>query len=335
MTDSQKNVYSLSLRAAHIYMTKLGIDPIALLDNTDLSQTDLETPYRALREDQAKQYYKNLINLSNTPSIGLEIGYSTSLADLGTAGNLNLASKNIEELLEIALKNYELLYMHLTWTTHTNGSDFFHRLEEDSPLGELHIFLMERTLATFKLHSEELLGPNIKPTKLCLDYPDPGYKERYQEIFDCPIKFNQTHSELHFPKKLLATPISSYDPQVNATLKELCDDLLQKLRHEKSFIRELKLILKEKSGVFLNIEQAAERLDLSSRNLRRKLEQEGTSYQIIINEIRRELAIDYLTKSNMPIQQIADICGFSSSQNFAQAFKRWTNHSPSEYRKKS
>ena len=74
-------------------------------------------------------------------------------------------------------------------------------------------------------------------------------------------------------------------------------------------------------------------LNMSPRNMHGKLEQRDTSYQEILDDLRSQLAIQYIEQDSMSISQITYQLGFTDTSNFSRAFRRWTGHSPSEYRK--
>ena len=76
----------------------------------------------------------------------------------------------------------------------------------------------------------------------------------------------------------------------------------------------------------------ASELFMSSRTLQRKLEDEGTSYNDVLNETRRELALRYIKEESLPLTEVSFLLGFSDSAAFSRAFKRWQGLSPSEYR---
>ena len=87
------------------------------------------------------------------------------------------------------------------------------------------------------------------------------------------------------------------------------------------------------SGEFPKLEVVARCLCLGARTLRRRLQELGTSYQQILNNVRRELAVEYLRTSSLTVQEIADLLGYSEVTNFRRAFMRWVEVSPYQYRK--
>jgi AraC-like DNA-binding protein len=108
--------------------------------------------------------------------------------------------------------------------------------------------------------------------------------------------------------------------------------LLKKMSAEKDIVNEVKMALRRKPGQFPRLEQVASKLAMSPRTVRRKLGAEGVRFQDLLDAERGKVAEDYLSNSELTIQQIAEQCDFSDAQNFAQAFKRWTGMSPTDYR---
>src|SRR6202022_3116053 len=82
-----------------------------------------------------------------------------------------------------------------------------------------------------------------------------------------------------------------------------------------------------------NFERVAGHLKMSSRTLRRKLEQEGTSFRELIDELRAHAAIKYVRDTNLTIEDIAFALGFSDAAAFRHAFRPWTKSAPHEYRR--
>jgi AraC-like DNA-binding protein len=78
---------------------------------------------------------------------------------------------------------------------------------------------------------------------------------------------------------------------------------------------------------------AAAKMRLGERTLRRRLADEGTTFQSILDEVRCHIATDYLVTTHLSTQEIAELLGFSEATNFRRAFMRWTQRSPTSYRK--
>ena len=78
----------------------------------------------------------------------------------------------------------------------------------------------------------------------------------------------------------------------------------------------------------------ASMLYMSESSLRRRLQQEETSYQAIKDEVRCELAIDKIVNENAKVADLAELLGFTEASSFVRSFKSWTGHTPRSYREK-
>lgn len=332
MIDVDRKVFSLVLQPSHNYMRREGVNAADLLEGTGITEQDLASPYHLLAASQVHRYYENLVDLAPISHVGLEIGKVANLVNFGTFGLMSLAAETMAESLELGRKNYDLVYLHLNWLTRVGRGSVIHNFVCSEPPGRLRVFLIERALVTLQSHAVIHLGEECIPTDVAVDYPDPGYAEEYRKIFGDVVKFEQPSNEIRYPRKFLDVRLKTSNPVVRDTLLSLCGDLRERLGSEQSFVADLRFVINEEPGVFLNIADAASRIGMSPRNLRRKLAQEGTNYQQIVDDLRCAIAVDHLVNSDLPIQGIANSCGFNSPQNFANAFKRWTGKSPTEYR---
>ena len=76
----------------------------------------------------------------------------------------------------------------------------------------------------------------------------------------------------------------------------------------------------------------AQSLNMSTRTMQRRLAEEGTSFSAILQQIREELADQYIKDDKLAISEVAYLLGFSDQSNFTRAFKRWHGVSPTQYR---
>ena len=81
------------------------------------------------------------------------------------------------------------------------------------------------------------------------------------------------------------------------------------------------------------LEQMAGRLNMSARNLIRKLKEEDLTYQMLLDEVRKEYAVWYLINTRKSVEAIADLVGYKDTSNFSRTFRRWFGMTPKEFRK--
>ncbi len=327
-----RKLYALTLKKVRSVMHRKGFDDKQLLANTELHSTDLDDPYRLISPEQARAFYRNVVELTDDPGLGLEIGWMTSLSEKGPMGLMQIVARTVHESLKDSYATRDTYTWLVNWTYVINDKVLIHYLSCDEEYEPLRRFLIERALGVFQAHAEELVGPEGKPIKVMVDYPAPKNFKRYEEIFRCPVYFEQDSIELHYPSKYLTRELESYNQQAHDTLEVLQASLFKKLSAEKDIVNEVKLALRRKPGEFPGLEAVASTLAMSPRTLRRKLGAEGVRFQDLLDDERRKVAEDYLLNSGLTIQQIAEQCDFSDAQNFAQAFKRWSGMSPTEFR---
>ena len=332
MKTLPKNLYAITLRKAHSFMLAEGFNTADLLHDTELNEAQLSDPYAVVTSDQARAYYMNVVRLADRPGLGLEIGWSTSMSDLGSHGLAQIADKTVSSLLASAWRlrdNYNLL---TDWSYEVAGREIIHTLYADEPDQALRVFLLERSLGTLQAHAEEILGPEAMPLRVRLAYPRPASIESYEDIFRCQLRFSQSSTQLIYSADWLHHELEHYDPQALEVLGALRESLHEKLSAGRDIVADVRMALRRKPGVYPSLEQVATELAMSSRNLRRKLGQKNMRFQTLLDQERERIAEDLLLNTEMSIQRIAERCGFADAQNFSQAFKRWRGKSPSAYR---
>ena len=129
-------------------------------------------------------------------------------------------------------------------------------------------------------------------------------------------------------------PVRSASRTEHIVFQQQCEAMLQGLEAVDKMTAAVRQLLIQSAGDFLDIAQVAARLHISERTLRRKLDNESTSFRAILDEIRDLLARDYLTKTQLSISDIAYFLDYAETVSFRRAFARWNGLTPSEYRKR-
>ncbi len=157
----------------------------------------------------------------------------------------------------------------------------------------------------------------------------------HERIFQAPLVFGHKRNEIVFLKSYLDTPVLL----ANSIVLEGLELLVQKELHRAYALNQVaqkvtqvlfKAVLKESST---DIATIARHLALSPRNLQLKLKKENTTFQQLLDNVRKEIAISYLGDVNASICEIALLLNFADQSAFHHAFKRWTGITPGQYRK--
>lgn len=177
--------------------------------------------------------------------------------------------------------------------------------------------------------------PEGKPycVQLERDQPEADTLKIYQDMFGCDIVFNATRNALIVDEEVLETPLRQPDPVLLQTLTQQAEAMMDELKQKNTIILKVRaVLLRLMEDELPRKEKVAEALNMTERTLQRRLQEAGTGYQQLLDDIRRETAIKWLTSTQATINDIADNLGFSETRSFQRRFKSWTGHSPSEYR---
>jgi AraC-like DNA-binding protein len=138
---------------------------------------------------------------------------------------------------------------------------------------------------------------------------------------------------MRFPASRLEQRLRFSDPRLAQMAQAQCEAEIANIKRPPTLLNKVRRIILADSWRFPGVEEVASELHMSARTLKRKLQQLGTSYQIILSDLRKALAVEYLTQTDMTVDDIAIQLGYSDASNFARAFRRWTGKSPSDYRR--
>jgi AraC-like DNA-binding protein len=177
-----------------------------------------------------------------------------------------------------------------------------------------------------------LVGRPLPGVVARFDYPDPGYAQRYRDVLACEVEFGAERVELCIPLSTLDTPLTLSCEPTARMAEELCERELLPLLGQDGVVHKVRSMLQSEGERFLNVRELAKALHTSERSLRRALSAHGTSYQELRDEVRMRMALQYLTSTSSPVEEIARTIGFTSSRSFRRALKRWTGKSPTDVR---
>ncbi len=168
--------------------------------------------------------------------------------------------------------------------------------------------MVENVLASWLLYARWIADTSGSPQEVWFEHAQPEGTDiaEYEQLFGCPVRFEQPFSALLVPLQLLSYPLRQADANLLRTLEEHALALMAELDDDEPLPLRVKnaLRLLLKDGLPRK-ERVAERFEMTVRTLQRHLQQAGTSYQQILDELRQELAEHYLVHSDLPIQDIA------------------------------
>lgn len=180
-----------------------------------------------------------------------------------------------------------------------------------------------------------LIDRTILLERVHLAFPPSAYNEDYSDMFPCRHYFNQSETCLVFSTRYLQLPLVRDEQQLSEFLSRAPECLLAQYKSDHSYTGRIRRMLQQQNGIEnLSLDDVAERLFTSPQTLRRRLKDEGNSWQDIKDSVRRDMAVYQLKKQETAVAEIAERLGFSEPSAFNRAFKKWTGLAPGAYREK-
>ncbi|MFT4655039.1 MAG: AraC-like DNA-binding protein [Patiriisocius sp.] len=308
-----------------------GQDISEIIKGTKLSLLDLENPEHKITPQTQNIILHNVLQKIECSSthLAFTLGASLHTSSHGTIGILLLSSPNIKTMFEQFVKyaSYSLPFGRIS---HRESSSHI-ILELDEVLPELHHdFYFETAAASIHKTLEDVLGSSITGASLHFPY-SPKHPNAYPEHFHHAVYFSSSKFEYHIPKNILLLPSLLYNPDLYKYTQLLCEHRL--IDHDQSNVltqkvRNLLYSSPTKTWIFSDV---ATHCNMSERSVYRKLKREGASYKSIYDDVRKALTQQYLTETDLSINQIAALLGFNDASNFRRLFKRWFGISPSQF----
>lgn len=276
------------------------------------------------------------LNISGNKTLGLSIGKKTTAVVLGITGHLMESSKDVISALQ-NLQQFTSVFTRLYhFYMEIKGEDMFYYCEplevwnnlspetarqsvDIAYAGALHILCL-------------LTGKVIQPKRVLYRYPRFGDTTEHERLFKCTPMFNQPCNCIVFSMADAQTPVIGYNKELNSIFKNLLETEINKNR-DTNFTSEVKqIILKHCQFSFPQLEDIAGHMHITPRTLQRKLQEENTSFRLLSDAIKQELACNLLRNGNLSVTQISYKLGYAEPSTFHRAFRQWTGRSPNAFR---
>ncbi len=263
-------------------------------------------------------------------AIGLSVP-AHPLVALGLLAHLVLSARDLGDALHYILRFSALLSPAVCMELQHQGEQCLLRVEIlkglQAPPMQRYDFIANVLLQSLNW------ATNVRVRPLHVDYPfaAPANMDPWLKAFGCELRFGADSFCIAFASADLATPI----PTANASVATLCERSAQQAMVQRGGsiqVRVRQLLTQELPKGDPKREAIAAMLNMSERTLQRRLLEESTSFNKLLDETRRELAASYLKRGSISPTEMSFALGFADPSNFYRACKRWFGHSPSRLR---
>jgi AraC-like DNA-binding protein len=309
-----------------------GLDP-STLPPLEAHESEADSFEARIPQESQLELWEAVMRSLRDPFFPTFVGARSQPRDYDVVGFAYMTRANLREALEQALRYGSVWSDSSSWDITPGERELTVTVHMEEPLRLGARCLSECLLAEI-IHSGRLLtGTDVRPNEVRFSHPAPRDTRAIEAFYKAPVRFDCPASQLVLDADVLTTPLLKADPDLAAFFAHRADDLLERYSVE-GLARRLRVLLEGELGRGLpTLETAAARLGVSARTLRRRLQEEGTTFQDTLDETRCELAKRHLGEDKLALGEVAFLLGFSEPSAFHRAFKRWTGQTPLSYRR--
>lgn len=332
---SQAKVSLSWVRTVLAEAQRQGIEETTLLRAAGISPRELENERWPI--DHITRLWRAAARLTQDPGFGLKAGTVVGPGSFNVVGFIVQSAATLRQALTVVQKYQSLI---------SDGGRFqllagaqaswlvYHPRQGDLAFSPHQI---EAVLAAVVSASRWITPQPLKPTLVRFSHEAVGPLAGYREAFGCPIEFNQAYSGLLIDNTVLDLPL----PQANAQLARLHEQYataqLQALAQQQGLDEAVRNWVRTQMAAHPGPPApsrtgAAAAFGLHARTLARRLAACGTHYEAVLDGVRRDLALQQVGDTELPLREVAHALGFADISPFYRAFQRWTGHTPATWR---
>ncbi len=276
----------------------------------------------------------NAARYTGCPHFGLEMGRHLGAANLGVTGFVLSQGSTIAEAWNTFARFYHVhdTYGYVGFHVGTESAAMTYSIPDHTLAGARQS--IDVAVAVTVNIMRMMYGPTFQAELLQLPYEEPEDLTPFESLPVRGLRFGMTPYSLIFAREIAHSPVQQADPRLQAILSEYLDQLEASTRHRHS--RRVETMIRE----FLptgqcTLENIARFLSLSTRTLQNRLSAEHTSFQLLLDKVRREQAEQQLLQGEVQLGAIAHMLGYSELSAFSRSFRRWYGCSPRAWQKEA
>lgn len=309
-----------------------GRDITAILQRSGISPALLSSPLSRVSQTQYTALIRTLTRVTRDEFWGL-CSRPVKLGTFAQACRMLVHGRTLRDVLLQGFHAYHLALEDLVPRLRVEG-DVAHVVLQARAGRNAKLRYVERTFLFFTFglacwlvgRRIPLLGVDF--STLDRDLPSDAFR-----LFQAPLHYQDGQVGLRFEKRWLDLPVVQTVQSVEEFLRQAPASLVVKFRDQASLTERIRRLLRRHlDGEMPSLEAVGKVLGVTPQTLRRRLQEEGQGYQAIKDDLRRDVAIEYLARPDLTLIEIANLLGFSEASTFHRAFKKWTGVAPGEYR---
>ncbi|WP_338889271.1 AraC family transcriptional regulator [Rhodococcus sovatensis] len=323
------------LRYLALVLERRGFDLQPALDAVGLTSSvldavDLRTSYR-----QGSSVIHDAIAATGDSGLGLSVGTAQQATSWGVVGLALLTSQTLEEAVSVGVRYQNATGAMVRWTQHEHGHDLALEVSLPDPgiAPDVGIFLVDEGLSSVVSVVRSAIGSHCTPASVSLRFPPPPHSADYAAVFGCSVTFGAPVNRILYSRSRSLTPMPGRDRWTCAAALMMVEAASASRTVQQDLLEGLEVSIGQALPSVPTLEQCAQRRNMSSRTLRRRLAECDTTFESLVDGIRRTRVEQLLQRRDTTtFREIARQVGFSDERTLRRAIARWFSVTPSELR---
>jgi len=318
-------------------LAKAGHSLKEVLDSEDYQHEFQNDPMAMIPREELNNIWKIASDYVQKPAIGFWASQHCNVAkDYGLAYNFFVNLGSLQVVLEHYFEGHQRFNPTQRCGLHTprdGQCSLFISSEAQENWFERQY--MEATIASVIHLFREITNYALQPAEVSFQFSPAGPVEDYEDFFGCKVKFNQGSSAILFPDAWLKIPTIENQQATARHLQNLMDRLLPSATAGQMSWEQIasRKIRQSFGGQKISLLEISRQIGLKEEQLKYALSKEGYTFSKVLEEVRRQEAINKLTSTDWSISELSAYLGYSESSTFTRNFRQWFGDSPNQYRK--
>lgn len=313
----------------------LGLDESTVFNALGIDRSLLAKTTNKIDAGIVGQSIEYIANQRPNIRIGLKMGFSFPVSIMGVILNVYQNCHTLKDVFDKSPLYAPAVNTICLFSNYSDERYLYHSMKVadefsgNYPIATRHIYESQYGIILQLMYA--LTGKHITPVLVHSPYELESTPDLLETTIQCPVKFGEPFMMV-FDKEIINTPVINANAEMLFIAERLIYGLLEKEQKQSvsSIVR--RYMLQTIPGVNLSLKSAACDLNMSVRTLQRKLLAENTSYQAILDGVRKELVNKYL-EENISLVEISFLLGFESQSAFNKFFKKHFGKQPTKYRR--
>ncbi len=322
----------LIVRAFAHELVRRGVHLERFAEEVGLDLKLLEDPTMRLSQPQYERIAERALAETGDPYLGLHVGARTPTNAFSVLGHLITSCPTLRDASH-AFETYQSLLLEgATWTLHVEGDVARQTLGLPAELDRFKALGVDFGLAFTCTVMRSFVG-DVKFVEVLFEREAPADTRPYEDFFGTTVRFSAGENAVRYPASLLDLKQPHTDVGLREMLGRRADSMLADLRSPDRLPGRIRDYLTTHAHPnTVTVRAVSDAFGIPERTLRRRLVEVGLSFRDLSDMTLRDLACAALRDEPTSIKEIAYRLGFNDLSTFYRAFKRWTGHTPAEYR---